>query len=266
MKSIIICADDYGLSPAIGAAIRSLAALGRISAVSCMCNAQLWPDEAGRLKPLADNLDVGLHFNLTHGFEKPVKSLGAWICGSLLGSLSSQFITDELDKQLDLFEAVCGRAPDFIDSHQHLHIFPVIRNAVTKCLDRRYSSKEAPWLRDVNPAMQGHDAFFKAIVLKTLSIGFRASTARSGYRLSGKLHGLYSLSQHADFPALVAVWLRDAQSGDLLMCHPALMDDDPEGIGSSRVSEYAFLCSQQFSEMCDHEQIRIVRCCTKREN
>jgi predicted glycoside hydrolase/deacetylase ChbG (UPF0249 family) len=260
MKSIVICADDYGLSPAIGAAIRSLAALGRISAVSCMSNTQLWPDEAKRLQPFANNLDVGLHFNLTHGFEKPFKSLGTWVCGSLLGSLSRQFITDELDKQIDLFEAVWERPPDFIDSHQHLHIFPVIRDAVTTCLSRRYSPKEAPWLRDVNPAMQGHDAFFKAIVLKALSTGFHASVARSGYRLSGRLHGLYSLSQHADFPTLVAGWLSDAQSGDLLMCHPALVDDDNEGIGPSRVNEYAFLCSQQFARICDSEHIRIVRC------
>ena len=46
-----ICADDYGLTPAIGEAVRALLTAGRISATSAMTLADHWPDEGRLLRP-----------------------------------------------------------------------------------------------------------------------------------------------------------------------------------------------------------------------
>ena len=62
---VVVCADDYGMSPAIGGAIRELLAKGRLSATSCMTPAMAWPAEGPLLKPLRPKIGVGLHFTLT---------------------------------------------------------------------------------------------------------------------------------------------------------------------------------------------------------
>ncbi|WP_240489526.1 ChbG/HpnK family deacetylase [Legionella parisiensis] len=37
-KTIILCADDFGLDPGVSAGILKLVRMGRLSAVSCMVN------------------------------------------------------------------------------------------------------------------------------------------------------------------------------------------------------------------------------------
>ena len=48
----ILCADDYGLAPGVGRAIRNLIERGRLSATSCMTAGRFWPEEARLLQPL----------------------------------------------------------------------------------------------------------------------------------------------------------------------------------------------------------------------
>ena len=64
-KRLILSADDYGLSPGIGKAIRSLIDAGRLSATACMTPSPDWQSEAALLKPLSNRADIGLHFTLT---------------------------------------------------------------------------------------------------------------------------------------------------------------------------------------------------------
>ncbi len=68
MKSIILCADDYGQNASISQAIVELLKLKCLSAVSCMTTSPHWFSQASWLLPYKDYVDIGLHFNLTHGF------------------------------------------------------------------------------------------------------------------------------------------------------------------------------------------------------
>ena len=66
LRRVVLCADDYGLSPGVSRGIVELIAQGRLSATSCMSVSRFWPEHAAWLKPFADKVDVGLHLTLTN--------------------------------------------------------------------------------------------------------------------------------------------------------------------------------------------------------
>jgi predicted glycoside hydrolase/deacetylase ChbG (UPF0249 family) len=258
MKEIIVCADDYGVSSPVGKGIRELIAAGRLSAVSCMSTAAAWPAEAALLKPFRDKVEVGLHFNLTLGEDCAGSGLRSWLIDSLAGRIDRQAVGREFLRQLDRFESAWGEPPDFVDGHQHVHVFPGIRQAVLRVLAARYPMPCRPWLRQVNPPLRGHDAPLKALVLKALSCGFAGAARRAGVVCSEHFAGLYSLSPQADYPAMMACWLRRAPAGTVLMCHPGMgSEEDPEGIGRTRLREFRYLGGRGFAETLGKEGIAL---------
>ena len=259
MKSIIICADDYGATEGISAGIRELTALGRLTAVSCLASSSAWPEEACALKPFRDEIDVGLHFSLTLGFAQSVP-LASWITKSLAGRIDIELVRQEFIRQLRLFELAWERPPDFIDGHHHIHIFPGIRKVIFQTLTDRFPAKRRPWVRRVNPPLTGHDAPAKAMILKILSIGFARDARQAGLTFSRNFAGLYSQSAQADFPALMTGWLRRARPGTVLMCHPSNSDSvGPEGTGKACFREFMHLRSKEFAATIKKEKITPVR-------
>ena len=138
MKSIILCADDYGQNQAISQAIIELIKNDRLSATSCMTNSPLWPQHATWLSPLRSRADMGLHFNLTegvplsdrlknaHGFM-PLSKL---IIRAYWRLLNAAAIEEEFIAQLEAFRAAMGAYPDFIDGHQHVQQLPIISKII----------------------------------------------------------------------------------------------------------------------------------------
>ena len=122
---IVLCADDYGIAPGVSRAIRDLLERGRLSATSCMVVSPDFAAEGPRLKPYLDRADIGLHLTLTQ--DRP---LGALMRAAYLGRLDRQAIGAEIDRQVERFTRVLGRAPDFIDGHQHVHLLPAVREPV----------------------------------------------------------------------------------------------------------------------------------------
>ena len=162
----------------------------------------------------------------------------------------------EFLQQLESFESSWGKPPDFIDGHQHVHIFPGIRRPILRLLAKRYSEAERPWIRRVNPLLSGHDAPIKALLLKILSIGFVRDCRQAGLIMSDYFAGLYSLTPTADFPAMMAGWLRQSQPGTVLMCHPSISAaQTPDGNGPARGREFQYLRSREFIKACENEKI-----------
>ena len=144
-RRIWLCADDYGISPGVNAAIRDLIARRRINATSVMAVApSLHRLEATALSALNDDARVaavGLHLTLTGPFRPLSKSfaplrdgaflpLGATLSAAVLHRFNHDMLVDEFMSQLRMFVHSLGRPPDFIDGHQHVHLFPQIREAV----------------------------------------------------------------------------------------------------------------------------------------
>src|SRR5690554_2240069 len=68
-KQIVICADDFGMNPAVDAGILHLAGMGRLNATSCLVEG---PSFAQGAKQLSETgLQLGLHLNFTESLQQP---------------------------------------------------------------------------------------------------------------------------------------------------------------------------------------------------
>src|SRR5690606_25772598 len=135
----VLCADDYGQAEAVSNGILSLLATNRLTAVSCLVNQPGWVDQAGRLLPYLDKVDVGLHLNFTEGapisreFCEQVgsrfPSLSRMLLRTMLGvpRLPRAAVYAEIKAQLAAFTRAMGRAPRYIDGHQHVHHLPGVQ-------------------------------------------------------------------------------------------------------------------------------------------
>ena len=140
-KTIVLCADDFGLNPGVSQGILKLADSGRLSAVSCMVNMPAITVYAPELLALKKQPQIGLHFNLTEGTllsipGKSCFSLNELLFKTHLASIKLSFIAQEFTQQLEQFIQVMGRVPDFIDGHQHVHQFPRIRQVIMDLYER----------------------------------------------------------------------------------------------------------------------------------
>lgn len=254
MKSLVLCADDFGLSAYINEGILQLLEQQRLSAVSCMTELPDWHASAKALLPYQQQAAIGLHFNLTESTR--AVPLGKLMLQALTGRIDRDWIKAELNRQLDDFESTLGVAPDFIDGHQHVHIFSGVREVLAEVLVQRYPVQR-PWVRQVNPALQGHDARFKALVLRMMGRGFSAQMQHQATPLTRSFAGLYSLDSHADFPGLLQGWIEQMPSGGLIMCHPGATAGTSDAMAQTRQRELDYLCSDQFRQWLQDQSVNL---------
>ena len=139
-RAIIINVDDLGLSSAVNDAVIRLAERGRVGASSYMVGGHITDGDISTLTQL--NVDIGLHLDFTGIFPSELRSsLKSLVISSYLRRLKVAQVTDIIRRQLDSFENTFGRAPIFIDGHQHIHQFPFIRQSLIKELSTRYGEE-----------------------------------------------------------------------------------------------------------------------------
>jgi predicted glycoside hydrolase/deacetylase ChbG (UPF0249 family) len=271
-RRVWLCADDYGISPAVNVAIRDLVVRWRLNATSVMVVAPSFHrSEALALDVLTSGMArvaIGLHLTLTAPFRplsaayRPVRegsflSLGATMARAFMHRLAPDALASEIAAQLRMFVHTFGRAPDFIDGHQHVHLFPQIREAVLKL-----AKEGAPgaWLRQCGRVAPRRFRFSdrKAWLLDVLSHDFRERAGACGVRTNPAFAGAYAFRDDANFAALFAGFLDQLPDGGVIMCHPGFVDADLrrlDPLTSLREREYAFLAGQQFPEMLASQEI-----------
>ncbi len=268
-RRLSLCADDFGQSAAINAGVLSLLASGRLQATSVMSEGPVWPEGAARLKALLSSTnpqaDVGLHLNLTHPFEGAVlaRPLPHWLFSCTLRLASKQDVRDSFLRQVEAFVRHYDRLPDYLDGHQHVHAFPVVRDAVMEIIDQCWQGQAVrPWLR-VPERLTGGDAAFKAFVLRASTRGFGALAESHGLRTTPAFGGLYSLQPDDGFEGRIKRWLRESPDGTLIMCHPGLTNreapDASDPIALARAVEYAYLSGEAFLDDCARSGVMLVR-------
>lgn len=244
-RTTVICADDFGLSQGINDAILELIDNGRLSATSCMTNMPCWtPAAAEQLLERRHLAALGLHFNLTEGDD--AIPLGKLMLMSLSRRLNRRSLLEQLDAQLDKFEQLIGSAPEFVDGHHHIQMFPVIRDALFNRLRQRYG-EQIPWVRISKPPLSGHDSAFKALVLLMIGWGFDTSRRQNNLRGNAAFSGMYSLTPEADFAGMMRHWLNTEPDGALIMCHPGKSSGESP-LARARRNEYQWLSSDTFQE------------------
>lgn len=260
-RSLTLCADDFGLATGIDDAILDLIERRRLSAVSCLVVGRSWLRSAPFLCRYAGEVEIGLHFTLTHlapagpmprlaprGTLPPLAPL---IRAAVMKRLDGDEIRAELDRQLDLFFAAIGRPPAFLDGHQHVHQLPGVREVViAACRDRLAGA----WLR--YPAMPPQDVLVhRTAIARTLTIGalgrgFRALGGAHGIAGNGTFRGVRSGRGEPPFAVLFRRFLRRLGERPLMMCHPGAEGDpfvsDREAATLARRDEYRFLASADF--------------------
>lgn len=255
MKMICYCADDYALNGQISHAVRTLLQNDVIHATSCMTQSPIWNEQSNELLKLKTEIthtfEIGLHLNFTHAFNSDkilYYSLSELIIKSWTKRLNKKAIRDSIEQQWKLFVDAMGSQPDFIDGHQHIHQFPVIRNILFEFLKEQNFHG---WIRNLNQIIPARKYQFKSKILKQLG-------AQTTYQLGQKNHipsnpyfaGIYDFN-HDHYASLSHEWMKAAPNGTLIMCHPAsALSKEFDEISNARLNEYQYLNSAQFLQDC----------------
>jgi predicted glycoside hydrolase/deacetylase ChbG (UPF0249 family) len=275
LRHIWLCADDYGMSPAVSAGIRELILRGRLNATSVMMAApHLSADEADALEMLNSGekrVAIGLHVTLTGPFQPmsadfaPLRG-GAFLPNTekmrqaMLRRLEPERLTIEIATQLRAFIDAFGHAPDFVDGHQHVHLVPQVRDAFLKVV-----AATAPnaWVRQCGRAPSARRLRDrKALALDVLSLGFRRAARRRGIATNPAFAGAYDFTSKTAFGKIFPRFLAGLPEGGLVMVHPGHVDAalaQLDWVTDQREREFAYLNSEAFPRLLAEHGFALAR-------
>jgi len=257
MAKVCYCADDFAMNPEISEAIVLLVQKGVLHATSCMTQSAYWPTAAQQLKPFLPHIDVGLHLNFTHLFDPPTSAyplpqlmLKAW-----MRRLDPKIIQQSLEQQWNAFISEMGKQPDFIDGHQHIHQFPVIRDVLIEFITQHNFQG---WIRNLQHPLVISNYRIKTHLLAMLGASTLAETCKQkNIPQNQYFAGIYDF-EDIHYAQLNQQWLMRAQDQLLIMCHPAIRALDPQDpIAAARVREFQYLSSSLFRDDCRLYQISL---------
>jgi predicted glycoside hydrolase/deacetylase ChbG (UPF0249 family) len=273
-RRIWLCADDYGISPAVNLAIRDLVVRGRLNATSAMVvTPSLTRAEAAALDVLnrqAPQVSIGLHLTLT-GPHLPLTkdyaplrkgaflSIETTLLNAMLKRLKPQALVAEVAAQIERFNDIFGRPPDFIDGHQHVQLFPQISDAVMQVAKER---APGAWLRQCGGtrAMISKLRDPKGLLLDALSRRFRSRATALGLRTNPAFAGTYVYRDDALFAEAFPRFLDRLPDGSVVMCHPGFVDEELrrlDPLTTLRELEYAYLCDEAFPSVLSRHQLSL---------
>ena len=265
LRRIWLCADDYGISPSVNTAIRNLVMDGRLNATSVMVTAPgFHRSEAIALNVLnagATRVAIGLHVTLTAPFRPmsadfwPTRdgvflSLQQMLLRGSLRLMRRRTLAIEIATQLKAFVTAFGRPPDFIDGHQHVHLFPKVREALLAV-----AKEAAPqaWVRQCGSVapLRRRLSDRKGLLLDMLSRTFRRKAQVLGIAINPAFAGTYHFAARTapDFATLFPTFLERMPDGGLIMCHPGFVDAELERLDlltAQREREYAYFAGDAF--------------------
>ena len=243
LRHVVLCADDYGLSAAVSRGIRDLLAGRRLTATSCMVVHPEFASEGPLLVPFLGRADIGLHFTLTAD-----RSATSLMRDAYLGRLDRAAIARALERQLQIFTRVMGRAPDYIDGHQHVHLLPDVREPVVDAAQRIGVAVRSTRER-IGLAMIARPSPVEAAFLSWTATPLQMLLERRNIATNRGFRGVRTFRETAPYRALFQRMIADAQDGCLIMCHPgfadaALAERDP--ITRQREDELSYFASDAF--------------------
>lgn len=257
-RRIVLSADDYGLSDGVSEAILQLVAAGRLSATAAMTNFTEWPAHAPALVARKADIGIGLHLNLTAG--PPLGAMPALapsgdlpgVAPFLAGRVghAADEIAAEIGRQLDRFEDAAGMAPDFVDGHHHVHVFPPVRAALIAALAARYPDRP-PLVRDPGDRLW-RIALRRRFLVKAAGVAFHArglaaDLAAAGLPSNDGFSGFSAFDRATPYDTELDAALAARGPRQLAMCHPGHADTmlaARDGITARREDELATLLAR----------------------
>jgi chitin disaccharide deacetylase len=259
MRRIVVCADDYALSPGVSRAIRELVSRGRLNATSVMTVIPGFEQECASLTsmPSPIPLAIGLHATLTGSFAPlaalPIATpdgkfppLAKFLPPLGFLRIDGQAVKVEIKAQIAAFRQAFGRAPDFVDGHQHVQLMPGVR---VPFLEAVLEAAPKAWVRQCGAASGVGVRGGKARFLEFLSRGFRRRAERMGLTFNPAFSGAYNFSIAENFGTLFAHFLEGLPERGVVMCHPGFVDAElvaRDPLTDQREVEYKFLAGNDF--------------------
>jgi predicted glycoside hydrolase/deacetylase ChbG (UPF0249 family) len=135
MRTLIVNADDFGLTRGVSAGILAAHRHGIVTSTTVLVTADVDREQLAEARDTG--LGLGLHVNLTLG--KPLTR------GRSLVDAAGRFVRDarraaaaadardvraEVEAQVARFERLVGRPPTHLDSHHHVGLYPPVRDVV----------------------------------------------------------------------------------------------------------------------------------------
>lgn len=276
MKRIIVNADDFGIADGVNAAVIDAFRAGSLSSTTLLVNGAA-AASAAALARANPGLGVGLHFNLTLGESSAPRGAVASLLGDdgrfpdrddlarrlLRGRVSRAELRTELIAQLDAFAAL-GLRPTHVDSHQHVHAFPLVFDIVADECSRRGLPLRQPLVLRLPSRRPGLVRRLRSAVLAWMN-------RRNAARWNGRVRMNRAFASVFDFGA-VPPSLQAGHYGELLRCaagdplelmvHVVRDAGEVDGltrIGSVAQAEWEFLRSGALAGLiADHD----LRLCT----
>ncbi|SHF27564.1 hypothetical protein SAMN02745157_2076 [Kaistia soli DSM 19436] len=234
-RRIVLSADDYGISEGVSRGILDLIGAGRLSATAAMTNWPEWLALAPALLARRERVAIGLHLNLTAG--SPLEAMPVLAPTGIFPGISpflhgkvgvaASEIAAEIGRQLDSFEEATGMAPDFVDGHHHVHIFPPVRRALIAALVARYPDRK-PLVRNPGDHL-ARILVRRAFAVKAAGVAFHArglaaDLARAGLPTNDGFSGFSAFDRATPYGSELDIARRAAGPRHLAMCHPGHVD------------------------------------------
>jgi predicted glycoside hydrolase/deacetylase ChbG (UPF0249 family) len=262
-RHIWLCADDFGISSSVDIAIRDLVVRGRLNATSVLVVAPGFSrSEAHSLNTLnsvTPRVAIGLHLGLTAPFRplsksfKPVSKgaflpLTATARHAAMRGFDHDTLVAEIALQMQTFLTTFGRAPDFVDGHQHVHLLPQISRALLTVVKQTLPDA---WVRQCGRVipLAARFADRKGLILDIMSYRFQRHATALGLRTNPGFAGTYQFDDGANFAALFPRFLDRLPDGGVVMCHPGFVDAELQRLDpltTLREKEYAYFAGDAF--------------------
>ena len=210
---MILCADDFGMAEDSNRATAELARTGKIDAVSCMVKAPFFTAE--ELLELGGAVKTGLHFTLA---ETP-QEFRDLVVRAYTRRLDRQALIGELTAQVERFEQITGRQPDFIDGHLHVQQLPVVRDAVIELIKARFPEAPPP-VRNASIPLRRCSP--KSLLISAPGRVLKRKLRAASIPTNDGFGGIYNYRDFMRYPRHLEHFLRTVPDTGIIMVHPGL--------------------------------------------
>ncbi len=239
MRSVIINADDFGLSPGVNRGILSAFRDGVVTSTTLFANLAGFDDAVAIARENPD-LPVGIHLSLVWG--RPVsdpariptlvdregrlhRSAGALGVRAMLGRVSVDQMQIEFASQIrKVLDA--GLTPTHLDTHKHIHVLPGVTRALVSVAGE-FGIHKVRLPRERSPRSRGRRCPASGNAKRTVIalLCRRAESQLAALKTTNHFVGIAD-SACLDVQTLSFI-LRNLDDGVTeVMCHPGYVDDE----------------------------------------
>ena len=131
-RCLIVNADDFGLTEGTNRGIIQSHERGIVTSTSLMVRQPAVASAATYAKANPE-LGIGLHMDLGEWEWRDDAWFQVW---QVVPTEDADAVAGEIERQLDIFHSLMGRAPTHLDSHQHLHQHEPVRSVALAFAER----------------------------------------------------------------------------------------------------------------------------------